>query len=293
MKPLADFAALVSELPENTPEEMVSFVARSENNHVDRALAKSQEGHLLAHHRINTLSARKQWFSSPAIPTRRLAAILCADAIGYSRLMQDDDHHTLQILKRYRACISKICLVHSGRVVNTPGDSILVEFSSAVEAFAAAIEIQDSIKCGNGQLELQRRMYFRIGLDLGDILVDSDGSVYGNGVNIAARMQALAGHGGIVMSGKVFDEVSARLQYRFHALGRRRVKNIRDRVRAYEVKSPAVAKVARCDAAAGPMALLRGLLIAAADYLFPSAGPMGVHGALASLPEYCVTQDMP
>ncbi|MFL6580576.1 MAG: adenylate/guanylate cyclase domain-containing protein [Burkholderiales bacterium] len=218
------------------------------------------------------------------MPTRRLAAILCADAIGYSRLMQDDDHHTLETLKRYRACISKICVVHNGRVVNTPGDSILVEFSSAIEAFAAAIEIQDSIKRGNGQLELQRRMYFRIGLDLGDILVDSDGSVYGNGVNIAARMQALAGHGGIVMSGKVFDEVSARLQYRFHALGRRRVKNIRDRVRAYEFTIAARGTIPTRNCVQRLAEILSGVLIATAD-LFASAGSPGAHGALATRTE--------
>jgi class 3 adenylate cyclase len=281
MKPLADFAAPASKLPENTSEEMVSRVACIENNRVDRARAQSQEGRLFRQHRMNGPSARKQWFSSPAMPTRRLAAILCADAIGYSRLMQDDDHHTLETLKRYRARISKICFVHNGRVVNTPGDSILVEFSSAVEAFAAAIEIQDSIKRGNGQLELQRRMYFRIGLDLGDILVDSDGSVYGNGVNIAARMQALADHGGIVMSGKVFDEVSARLQYRFHALGRRRVKNIRDRVRAYEFRIAARGTTSMPNYVQRLAEILSGVLIAAADYLFASAGSPGAHGALA------------
>jgi len=281
MKPLADFAALASELPENTSAEMVSRVACIEKNGVDRARAQSQDGHPFRNHRMNRPSARKQWFSPPAMPTRRLAAILCADAIGYSRLMQDDDQHTLETLKRYRACIAKICLVHEGRVVNTPGDSVLVEFSSAVEAFAAAVEIQDSIESRNGQLELQRRMYFRIGLDLGDILVDSDGSVYGNGVNIAARMQALAGHGGVVMSGRIFDEVSARLHYRFHALGRRRVKNIRDRVRAYEIRSAAGGTISRRNSAQHLAEILRGLLIAAADYLFASAGSPGAHGALA------------
>ena len=279
MRPLADFAALASELPENTSAEMVSRVACIEKNGVDRVRAQSQDGHPFHHHRMNRPSARKQWFSPPAMPTRRLAAILCADAIGYSRLMQDDDQHTLETLKRYRACIAKICLVHEGRVVNTPGDSVLVEFSSAVEAFAAAVEIQDSIESRNGQLELQRRMYFRIGLDLGDILVDSDGSVYGNGVNIAAR--TLAGHGGIVMSGRVFAEVSARLQYRFHALGRRRMKNIRDRVRAYEIRSAARSTISRRNSAKSLAELLRGLLIAAADYLFASAGSPGARGALA------------
>jgi class 3 adenylate cyclase len=286
MKHLADFISQASEIPEqtcHTPEDMVARVACIENNRVDRTYPQSQEGKLFCHHRINSPDARNQWFSSPTMRTRRLATILCADVVGYSRLMQDDDDRTLETLKRHRTCIAKLCFVHHGRVVNTPGDSVLVEFSSAVEAFAAAIEIQDSIERSNSQLESPRRMHFRIGLDLGDILVDSDGSVYGTGVNIAARMQALAGYGGIVMSGKVFDEVSTHFLRRFHALGRRRVKNIRDRVRAYELTSPVLATVSRCESAAGPVVILRGLLAAIAHYFFASAGPLGAHGALSSL----------
>jgi len=285
MKPLADFAALASvpEKTSRTPAKRACRVASAESNCVSRA-RHSQENQLIGHHRMSGPGARRESLSAAAMPTRRLATILCADVAGYSRHMQDDDNRTVGTLKRHRTSIAHISLVHHGRVVNMPGDSVLVEFSSAVEAFAAAVEIQDSIESSNNQVESPRRMHFRIGLDLGDILVDSDGSVYGTGVNISARMQALAGHGGIVMSGKVFDEVSAHFQSRFRALGRRRVKNIRNRVRAYEVKSPAFAAVSGSTAAAGPVAFVRGLLIAAADYLFPSAAPTGAH-ALASLPE--------
>jgi class 3 adenylate cyclase len=286
MKPLANFAELASVVPEKpsrTPAKRVCRVASAESNCISRA-RHSQENQLIGHPRMNGPGARKESLSAAAMPTRRLATILCADVVGYSRLMQDDDNRTLGTLKRHRTLIAEICFVHHGRVVNMPGDSVLVEFSSAVEAFAAALEIQESIESSNSQLESPRRMHFRIGLDLGDILVDSDGSVYGTGVNISARMQALAGHGGIVMSGKVFDEVSAHFQPRFHALGRRRVKNIRNRVRAYEVTSASFAAVSSGRAAAGPVAFMRGLLIAAADYFFPSAGRLGAH-ALASLPE--------
>ncbi len=170
-----------------------------------------------------------------ATPKRRLATILLADVVGYARLMQQDDCATLEILKRHRARIGEISATHDGRIVNMPGDSIMVEFASALEAVAAAVEIQDSIEGSNQAAQPHQRMHFRIGMDLGDILVDADGSVYGNGVNIAARMEAVAPQGGIVMSGKVFDEVPPRLRHRFHALGSLQIKNIRDRVRAYQV----------------------------------------------------------
>src|SRR3954465_2958930 len=274
MKHLAGSPALAAVLHEKTSCSRADRHACRVAPAADR-LGPQQVGQSKRQLQMHTARARDEWSTTAAMPTRRLATILCADVVGYSRLMQDDDNRTLETLKRYRTSIGEICFVHHGRIVNTPGDSVLVEFSSAVEAFAAAIEIQDSIEDSNSRLESHRRMHFRIGLDLGDILVDSDGSVYGTGVNIAARMQALAGYGGIVMSGKVFDEVSSHFQRRFHALGRRRVKNIRDRVRAYELRSPVLATVFHCNEAPGPVAILRGLLIASAHYLFASSGPLG------------------
>ena len=220
-------------------------------------------------------------FNVYAMPKRRLATILSADVVGYSRLMQQDDCRTLETLKWNRTRIGEISAIHHGRVVNTPGDSILVEFSSAVEAFAAAVEMQDCIERRNQELDQRQRMHFRIGMDLGDILVDSDGSVYGNGVNIAARMEAMARQGGIVMSGKVFDEVAARLQHRFHDLGRRRVKNIRDRVRAYEVM-PRTATDRSIQAAPRLATIARGLLTVAVNYLVSSLGALDANGALSS-----------
>ena len=288
MKPLGNMAPLASVPAEGnfgTSAEGSSGVAGIENNRADRAYPHRRKNHLLRHHRMDSPSARRTWVSALALPTRRLATLLCADAVGYSRLMQDDDHRTLETLKRHRTCISRICVLHNGRVVNMPGDSILVEFCSAVDALHAAIEIQRSMESSNDQLESPRRMHFRIGLDLGDILVDSDGSVYGTGVNIAARMQGLAGRGGIVMSGKVFDEVSAGTEHRFRALGRRRVKNIRDRVRAYEVRSAGCATIARSNVVQNLAAVLRGVLIVAADHLFPPASPLHGPDALWSSTE--------
>ena len=206
-----------------------------------------------------------------ATPKRRLAVILSADVAGYSRLMQEDDVGTHETLKQHRGRIGEISAAHQGRVVNTPGDAILVEFSSAVEALAAAVEMQDAIEASNEQIQPEQRMAFRIGLDLGDILVEADGSVYGNGVNIAARMESLAHPGGIVLSGKVFDEVHTRLPQRFHALGQRRVKNIRDRVRAYEATRPVV-----CGQCAGrrrfPGRIARDLAMLASSLLLAAAG---------------------
>jgi len=212
---------------------------------------------------------------------RRLATILSADVVGYSRLMQADDLGTLATLKQRRAQIGEISAAHQGRVVNTPGDAILVEFCSAVEAFDAAVEIQDAIDASNEQLGPEKRMVFRVGLDLGDILVEADGSVYGNGVNIAARMESLAYPGGIVLSGKVFDEVHMRLPQRLHTLGRRRVKNIRDRVRAYEVM-PRTVTDRSILTAPRLAAIARGLLAAAVNCLVSSSAALDANRAISS-----------
>jgi class 3 adenylate cyclase len=140
-------------------------------------------------------------------PKRKLAAILSADVVGYSRLMQDDEEATLETLKRYRASIARLAERHEGRVVNAPGDSVLAEFPSALEALRCAVEIQKGFAARNDELPEHRRMRFRLGINLGDVLVEPDGTLYGDGVNIAARVEALAEGGGICLSGKVYDEV--------------------------------------------------------------------------------------
>ena len=123
---------------------------------------------------------------------RKLTAILSADAVGYSRLMAADEAATVETLKAYRDIIVRLVARHGGRVVNAPGDALLAEFPSAVEAVQAAIEIQQSVEGHNIELEADRRMQFRIGVNLGDVIEEVDGTIYGDGVNIAARLEALA-----------------------------------------------------------------------------------------------------
>jgi adenylate cyclase len=166
---------------------------------------------------------------------RRLAAILSVDVVGYSRLMQDDEHATVDLLQSYRTEITRVVESHEGRVVNTPGDSILAELPSAVEALAAAVEVQSVVEARNLPLPDPRRMHLRIGVNLGDVLVEPDGTVYGDGVNIAARMEALAKPGGIVVSATVHEHVRGKIDVGFDDLGQQAVKNIAEPIHAYAV----------------------------------------------------------
>jgi adenylate cyclase len=170
---------------------------------------------------------------------RKLAAILSADVVGYSRLMQDDDAATVATLQDYRAAIARVIERHKGRVVNAPGDNILAEFPSAIEAVECADEIQKVLQGRNLELPAERRMEFRIGINLGDVIEEEDGTIYGDGVNIAARMEALAEAGGICISSKVLDEVEGKLDFGFDFLGEQPVKNIDKPVRVYRVRGAA------------------------------------------------------
>jgi adenylate cyclase len=167
---------------------------------------------------------------------RKLAAILSADVVGYSKLMADDEAATVDTLKQYRAAVGRVIERHKGRVVNAPGDNILAEFASAVEAVQAAVEIQRSIEGRNVELPEERRMRFRVGLNLGDVIEEDDGTIYGDGVNIAARMEALADEGGICISSTIHDAVEGKLDFGFDFLGERPVKNIEKPVRVYRVR---------------------------------------------------------
>ena len=167
---------------------------------------------------------------------RRLAAILAADVVGYSRLMEADDEGTLARLKAIRREVFDPAIArHHGRLVKLVGDGALVEFASAVDAVLSAIAIQEQTTA-RGRIEpSERRIIFRIGVNLGDVMVDGD-DVYGDGVNIAARLEALADPGGILISGGVHDEVARRLQHRFEDLGEQQVKNIARPVRAWRLR---------------------------------------------------------
>ena len=132
---------------------------------------------------------------------RKLAAILSADVAGYSRLMGEDEAATLATLTAYRQVFAQVTARHQGRVVDTAGDSVLAIFDSVVEAVQCATEIQRTLQARNETLPAARRMVFRVGVNLGDVIEQADGSIYGDGVNIAARLQALAEPGGICLSG--------------------------------------------------------------------------------------------
>ena len=166
---------------------------------------------------------------------RKLAAILSADAAGYSRLMADDEAATVRSLNDARALFRERIESHGGRLIDTAGDSVLAEFPSAVEAVDCAVEIQHELAKRNAQFAEHRRMLFRIGINLGDVIEQEDGTIYGDGVNVAARLQALADPGGICVSGTAFDQVEGKLPLAFKFIGEQQVKNIPKPVRAYKV----------------------------------------------------------
>ena len=166
---------------------------------------------------------------------RKLAAILSADVVGYSRLMQDDDAATVETLTKYRTIFSDFVNRHEGRIVDSPGDNILAQFDSPVEAVQCAVELQRELGRRNLQLADHRQMRFRIGINLGDILSRDDGTLYGDGVNVAARLESLAEPGGIIVSGTVFDHAENKLPAAFEFTGEQKVKNIAKPVRVFRV----------------------------------------------------------
>ncbi len=168
-------------------------------------------------------------------PERRLAAILSADVAGYSRLMSEDEQGTIQTLTAYRSLISSLVSDHHGRVVDSPGDNVLAEFPNALDSVQCAVEIQGVLRVRNQSLAENRRMLFRIGVHLGDITAEGE-QIYGDGVNIAARLEGLAAPGGICISGEVQRQVENKLDLAFEDLGEQSVKNIPRPVRVYAVE---------------------------------------------------------
>ncbi|MDP6951952.1 MAG: adenylate/guanylate cyclase domain-containing protein, partial [Alphaproteobacteria bacterium] len=164
---------------------------------------------------------------------QRLAAILAADVAGYSRLMGDDERATIASLNHCRAVFRQHIGAHGGRVVDTAGDSVLAVFDTAIGAARAALAVQADLATYNAGLPAERRMAWRIGLNTGDVHEQDDGTVYGDGVNIAARVEALAAPGGISVSGKVHDEIAGRLDTKFTDQGKHKVKNIARPVRVW------------------------------------------------------------
>jgi adenylate cyclase len=168
---------------------------------------------------------------------RRLAAILAADVVGYSRLMGDDEAGTLVRLKALRdELIGPKIAEHKGRIVKTTGDGMLVEFPSVVEAVACAVGVQQGTAVREAETPKGRRIEFRVGINLGDVIVEDDGDIFGDGVNVAARLEALAEPGGICVSRVVRDQIRDRLDFAFDDLGEQQLKNITRPVRVYRVR---------------------------------------------------------
>ena len=161
---------------------------------------------------------------------RKLSAILSADVKGYSRLMGEDEVGTVRTLKEYRELMSKLIKEYRGRVVDSPGDNVLAEFASVVDALECSIEIQRMLKGKNAALADNRKMEFRIGVNLGDVIEDED-RVYGDGVNIAARIEGLAEPGGICISGSGFEQVRNKLPLGYEYLGSTQSRTLRSPLR--------------------------------------------------------------
>src|SRR5262245_18982238 len=234
--------------------------------------------------------------------TRKLEAILAADVAGYSRLMQDDDQATVATLDAYRSVFREQIQAPHGRVVDMAGDSVLDVFEAATEAVRTAFEIQNELAQRNELLPEARRMHFRIGVNVGEVIEKPDGTVYGDGVNVAARLESIGEPGGVTVSGTVFDQVKNRLQLDFHFIGEQQVKNIAEPVRAYRViaegapvsassrakQKQAISKRVAIGASASGVALLAAVGMYSYRHFAPSAKPTAPALALPDKPSIAV-----
>jgi class 3 adenylate cyclase len=171
----------------------------------------------------------------PSRVGRRLAAIVAADVAGYSRLMGLDEVGTARILREHRKVTDALVEKHGGRLVKSTGDDVLLEFPSVVDAIECAVAVQAVMALRNEGVPVDRRMLFRIGINLGDILIEGD-DILGDGVNIAARLEGIAEPGGICISSSAYDQVRGKVEVEFADLGEQRLKNIDRPVRVYAAK---------------------------------------------------------
>jgi adenylate cyclase len=186
---------------------------------------------------------------------RKLTTIFSADVAGYSRLMQDDEAATVKTLEAYKTAISDLVKQHRGRVVDSPGDNLLADFASVVDAVQCAVATQKELQARNTELPENRKMQFRIGVNLGDV-IEEESRIYGDGVNIAARLESLADPGGICVSKTAFDQIETKLPFGYEFLGEQTVKNITKPVGAYKVlMEPRITTVAEMCAAPKPETL--------------------------------------
>src|SRR6266404_3793600 len=175
---------------------------------------------------------------------RKLTAILAADFAGYTRLMGTDEDGTHAALRSHREAADRLIAAHHGRVFGSAGDSVVAEFASAVEAIQAAVEIQQEIARRNEAIPADKRLCFRIGLNIGDVMVDGD-NLFGDGVNVAARVQALAKPGAICISRNLYNQVKNKVAFAFEDLGEHRVKNIVEPLTVYRVLTDSTAARSR------------------------------------------------
>src|SRR5512136_1762111 len=166
---------------------------------------------------------------------RKLTAILSADVKGYSRLMGEDEEWTLRTLNAYKEVMRSLVQQHRGRVISSPGDNVLAEFASVVDVVQCAVEIQQVLRAKNAMLPENRRMDFRIGINLGDVIEEGE-QIYGDGVNIAARLEGLADAGGICISESAYQQIENKLPLKYEYLGEHEVKNIAKPVRVYRAR---------------------------------------------------------
>jgi adenylate cyclase len=182
---------------------------------------------------------------------RKLVAILAADVASYSRTMEIDEEGTLATLSAFRLVTDRLISQHEGRICGTAGDSILAAFGSALAAVQCAVEIQNELAHSNNELDKDRRMQFRIGINVGDVML-KDGDIFGDGVNIAARLEGLADPGGICISRGIHDHVMKKLPFEFDDLGEQSVKNIAQPVRVYRLLLDERASESRSSTTATP-----------------------------------------
>src|SRR5262247_3540579 len=165
---------------------------------------------------------------------RRLAAVVAADIAGYSALMAADEARTVRDLKDHLTVVLPMISGHHGRVIDTAGDGILAEFGSVVNAVECAIAIQKAMATRNAGVEEHRRMQYRVGINLGDVIYD-DARIYGDGINVAARLESIAKPGGICISSKVYEDVRGKIDLSYEDVGEQQLKNIAQSVRCYQV----------------------------------------------------------
>ena len=185
---------------------------------------------------------------SDSKPRRKLAAILAADVVGFSKMMGENEDRTLKNLKACRSLTDESIISNHGRIFGSAGDSIIAEFASPVDAVIAATEFQRNLSLRNEEVTEENKMMFRVGLNLGDVIVEED-NLYGDGVNVASRLEALAEPGGISLSGKFHDEVSRKLDMSFVSTGEQEMKNIQNPIPTFKIE---LTELEKTESGSGP-----------------------------------------